>query len=194
MRQALSLAIDRATLVGRVLKGGRQPATHFTPPGMGGYDGPARLRFDPAEVKARLAAAGFPGGNGFPAMELMIDSREHHVIVAEAVQQMWRQHLGTAVTLRNQETQVLNAAKRTMDFQIVRGSWNATTYQDPIYFLGAWQTGGLYNESKWSNAEYDRLIERTWTADLAARNEAFRQAEKVWLAEQPRCRFVFRRR
>eukprot|EP01034_Spumella_vulgaris_P046321 gene46320-57767_t len=43
---------------------------------------------------------------------------------------MWRQQLGIAVTLRNEETQVLNTSKRAMDFQAVRGSWNATTYQD----------------------------------------------------------------
>ncbi len=185
VRQALSLAIDREALVRTVIKGGKRAATHFTPVGMGGYEPPARVTFAAAQAKARLAEAGFPGGRGFPPLELMIDAREHHVIVAEAVQQMWQRHLGIAVTLRNQETQVLNAAKRTMDFQLVRGSWNATTYQDPIYFLGAWQTGGLYNEAKWSNAEFDRLIDATWTADTAARQEAFRRAEEVLLTELP---------
>ncbi len=185
VRQALALAIDRAALVESVIKGGKRAATHFTPPGMGGYEAPARLRFDPAEAQARLAAAGFPGGKGMPAIELMIDAREHHVIVAEAVQQMWQRHLGITVKLVNQETQVLNQAKRTMDFQMVRGSWNATTYQDPIYFLGAWQTGGLYNEAKWSHAGFDALIDATWTPDLAARNAAFRRAEEVLLTELP---------
>lgn len=185
VRQALSLAIDREALVRSVIKGGKRAALHFTPPEMGGYTATARLRFDPAAAKARLAAAGFPEGRGFPALELMIDAREHHVIVAEAVQQMWQRHLGIAVTLRNQETQVLNAAKRTMDFQLVRGSWNATTYQDPIYFLGAWQTGGLYNEAQWSNAAYDRLIDATWTSDLAARRTAFAAAEDILLEELP---------
>jgi len=185
VRQALSLAIDREALVRSVIKGGRRAATHFTPLALGGYDAPALLRFDPTAAKEQLAAAGFPGGRGFPSLELMIDSRENHVIVAEAVQQMWQRHLGISVTLRNQETQVLNAAKRTMDFQMVRGSWNATTYQDPIYFLGAWQTGGLYNESKWSNAAFDQLIAATWTSDLNGRNQAFRQAEEILLTELP---------
>ena len=185
VRQALSLAIDREALVRSVIKGGKRAATHFTPSGIGGYEPPALLRFDPAEARRRLAAAGFSDGRGFPALELMIDAREHHVIVAEAVQQMWRTHLGIDVRLRNQETQVLNAAKRTMDFQMVRGSWNATTYQDPFYFLGAWQTGGLYNEAKWSNADFDRAIDATWTSDGAARLAAFRRAEEHLLAELP---------
>lgn len=185
VRQALSLAIDREALVRSVIKGGKRAAAHFTPSGIGGYEPPARIRHDPAEARARLAAAGFPDGRGFPSVELLIDSREHHLVVAEAVQQMWRRHLGIEVALRNQETQVLNAAKRTMDFSLVRGSWNATTFQDPYYFLGAWQTGGLYNEAKWSNAAFDRLIETTWTPDEAARREAFRKAEEILLTELP---------
>ncbi len=185
VRQALALAIDRTALVRSVIKGGKRPAAHFTPPGIGDYQPPARLGFDPAAARTRLAEAGFADGKGFPALELMIDAREHHVIVAEAVQQMWQRELGITVRLINQETQVLNQAKRSMDFQLVRGSWNATTYQDPIYFLGAWQTGGLYNEAKWSDAAFDRAIDATWTADPAVRTAAFQAAEARWLEELP---------
>jgi oligopeptide transport system substrate-binding protein len=106
-------------------------------------------------------------------------------VIAEALQQMWRQHLGIEVLLRNEETQVLIASKRSMNFNLSRGSWNATTYQDPFYFLGAWRSEGLYNEAKWSNAEFDRLIDSTWTTDVAARAEAFRKAEALFLEELP---------
>ncbi|MBL9206208.1 MAG: peptide ABC transporter substrate-binding protein [Opitutaceae bacterium] len=193
VRQALSLAIDRERLTDRVVRGGTRPAWHFTPDGMGGYTAPDRLGFDPVEARRLLAEAGFPEGRGFPAVELLIDSRELHRVVAEAVQQMWRQHLGISITLRNEETQVLNASKRAMDFQMVRGSWNATTYQDPIYFLGAWQTTGLYNEAKWSNPSFDQLIDSTWTSDLARRQAAFRQAETIFLEELPAIPLFFTR-
>ncbi|MFO1447056.1 MAG: peptide ABC transporter substrate-binding protein [Opitutaceae bacterium] len=193
VRQALSLAIDRERLTGRVVRGGTRPAWHFTPDDMGGYTAPDGLRFDPVEARRLLAEAGFPEGRGFPAVELLIDSRELHRVVAEAVQQMWRQHLGISITLRNEETQVLNASKRAMDFQMVRGSWNATTYQDPIYFLGAWQTTGLYNEAKWSHAAFDQLIDSTWTSDLARRQAAFRQAETIFLEELPAIPLFFTR-
>jgi len=185
VRQALSLAVDRERLTDRVVRGGTRPASHFTPDGMGGYTAPRLLKFDPAEARRLLADAGYPDGRGFPEVELLIDAREVHRIVAETVQQMWRQHLGITIILRNEETQVLNASKRNLDFQMVRGSWNATTYQDPIYFLGAWQTTGLYNEAKWSNAAYDQLIESTWTSDLAQREASFRRAETLLLEELP---------
>ncbi len=185
VRQALSLAVDRERLTRQVLKGGRRPAWHFTPPGTGGYTARDRLSFDPEKARALLKAAGYEGGRNLPAIELLVDAREQHRVIAETIQQMWRQQLGINVTLRNEETQVLNSSKRGMDFQLVRGSWNATTYQDPFYFLGAWQTGGLYNESKWSHAEFDRTIEATWTNDRPARAAAFQRAEDIFLEELP---------
>ena len=185
VRQALSLAVDREQLARAVLRGGRQPATSFTPPSMGGYSAKARTAFDPERARALLAEAGYPEGRGMPAIEVLMDSREYHRVIAEAVQQMWKQHLGVQVTLRNEETQVLIASKNKMDFNLARGSWNATTYQDPFYFLGAWQTGALYNEAKWSNEEFDRCIAATWTADLGAREAAFQRAEEILLDEVP---------
>ncbi|MFM9091854.1 MAG: ABC transporter substrate-binding protein [Verrucomicrobiota bacterium] len=185
VRRALALAVDREALARRVLRGGREPATHFTPPGTGGHTARARLGHDPEQARALLAAAGFPGGRGWPGLELLVDAREHHRVVAEAVQQMWRRELGVEVRLRQEETQVLNASKRTMDFQLVRGSWNATAYDDPHYFLGAWRTGGLYNEAGWSHPAYDAEVERTWTTDAAARAAAWQRAEEILLAEVP---------
>ncbi len=185
VRQALALAVDRERLTRQVIKGGKVPAWNFTPPGIGGYTARGRLNFDPERARALLKEAGFEGGKNFPTLELLVDAREQHRVIAEAVQQMWRQHLGISVTLRNEETQVLNASKRQMDFQMVRSSWNATTYQDPFYFLGAWRTGALYNEAKWSNAKFDRMIEATWTVDAAARAAAFQRAEEVFLEDVP---------
>lgn len=185
VRQALALAVDRERLTRQVLKGGREPAWHFTPPAMGGYTTRARLGFDPDRARALLAEAGFTGGANFPPLELLVDAREHHRVIAETVQQMWRQALGITVALRQEETQVLNSSKRRMDFQMVRGSWNATTYQDPFYFLGAWKTDGLYNEAKWSHPGFDALVEATWTNDGAARNEAWQRAEAIFLEELP---------
>lgn len=185
VRQALSLAVDREQLAKAVLRGGRQPARSFTPPGMGGYSAKAHTSFDPERARALLAEAGYPGGKGMPAIEVLMDSREYHRVIAEAVQQMWKQQLGVQVTLRNEETQVLIASKNNMDFNLARGSWNATTYQDPFYFLGAWQTGALYNEAKWANEEFDRCIAATWTADAAAREGAFQRAEEILLEELP---------
>lgn len=186
VRRALALAIDRERLVRQVLRGGTRAATSFTPPGVGDYVAPALVRFDPQEARRLLAEAGFPGGRGFPSVELLFDSRDHHRVVAEAVQQMWREQLGIAVNLRNEETRVLIGSKRQMQFDLARGSWNASSYQDPWYFLGPWATGGLYNEARWSDADYDMAIARAADErDPAVRFAALREAEERLLAQMP---------
>jgi oligopeptide transport system substrate-binding protein len=193
VRQALSLAIDREQLTRVMLRGAGTAAHHFTPPQLGGYTASPTLTYDPARAKALLAEAGFPAGKGLPPVELLFDSREYHRIIAEVVQQMWRQNLGVQTVLRNHETQVVIASKNQMDFDVARGWWNAVTFQDPYYFLGAWKSGALYNEARWSNNDYDAAIEETWTNDSEARLAAFRRAEAIFLEELPAIPIFFSR-
>ncbi|MDX2187357.1 MAG: peptide ABC transporter substrate-binding protein [Opitutaceae bacterium] len=185
IRRALSLAIDREQLARVVLRGAALPATRFTPPGIGDFDTGPLLRHDPEEARRLLAEAGYPGGAGLPPVEVLFDSREYHRMVAEVVQQMWKRTLGIQTILRNHETQVVIASKNSMDFLLSRGWWNASSYQDPYFFLGSWKTGALYNEAKWSNPRFDAEIEASWTADPVARSEAFRRAETILLEELP---------
>ncbi|MFZ9683683.1 MAG: ABC transporter substrate-binding protein, partial [Cephaloticoccus sp.] len=74
VRRALSLALDRASIVANVTRGGQQPAFSFTPPGTAGYEPPAEVSSDPAAARALLAEAGYPGGQGLPQLELLINS------------------------------------------------------------------------------------------------------------------------
>ena len=187
VRQALALAIDREALAHRILGGGREPATAFTPKGLGGYKNPEGLvRFDPVKARQLLAEAGFPEGRGFPSLEILIDSRDPHRLVGETIQQMWRQHLGIEMKMRNEETRTLIANKRLFDFDFVRGSWNATSYRDPHFFLSSWLTGNLYNEAGWSSARYDSLIQQAiHTAEPESRYALFSEAESEFLREIP---------
>src|SRR5205814_805533 len=96
VRAALSLAIDRAALATQVLRDGSKPAASLLPPDAHGYTfrGEPRLQFDPAEAQRLLAAAGFPGGRGCPPIELATNTLDTPRLIAEALQQMWRHHLG----------------------------------------------------------------------------------------------------
>ncbi len=185
VRRAFSLATDRESLVRNVLRGGKVAANAFTPPGLGGYTANPRLAHDPEAARALLAEAGFPGGRGFPRVELVIDSRDNHRAVAETMQQMWNAALGVRVELRNEEPRVLVSSKRAMQFDLIRGSWNAS-YLDPWFFLSPWVTGGLYNEAQWSDARYDALIaEAMGQVNPTARLDLLRRAEDVLLEQLP---------
>jgi oligopeptide transport system substrate-binding protein len=115
VRQALAFAIDRQRIVERVAKGGQTPAQSLTPPNTAGFTAQSRVPHDPERARQLLAEAGFPGGRGFPAFEILFNTNEGHRQIAEAIQQMWRTELGVDARLFNQEAKVYSDTMRRLD-------------------------------------------------------------------------------
>jgi oligopeptide transport system substrate-binding protein len=185
VRRALSLAVDRVRLTGKVMKAGQQPASHFTPPGTGGFHAGVRPHFDPAEARRLLAAAGYPGGVGFPRVELVFNSIDTNRLMAEALQEMWRRHLAIEVTLVNVEWRVYLGSITTGDYGLARSGWTAG-YDDPLSFLTPWVTGDGNNCTSWGDPRYDALIQQARrTHDSVARHALFQQMEDLLAAELP---------
>ena len=185
VRQALAAAIDRAAIVDKITQGGQQPAHSFTPPGVAAYVPPDVVHQDYAEARRLLAEAGYPGGQGLPPLEIMINSSGNHRAIAEAIQEMWRRELGVEVRINNMEQATLLANRRTLDYAIMRAEWSAD-YLDPKTFLDVFRSDSNNNHTGWSNSGYDRLLfEADRTADPAARYGLMQQAEKILLGELP---------
>lgn len=185
VRQALTLAIDRDSIIENVTRGGQRPATGFTPAGMGGYKTPELLEFDPDKARELLKEAGYPGGKGFPKFDILINTSESHRVIAEAIQDMWKQELGIDVGIRNEEWKVYLDTQVKLNYQICRAAWIGD-YMDPITFLTMWITGGGNNNTGWSNPEYDKLIaEANRTGDRAKYYEIMQKAETILLTELP---------
>jgi len=185
VRRALAMSIDREAIVKNVTRGGQLPAYHFTPPGTAGYTARARFPFDIEGAKKLLAEAGYPDAKGLPPVEILFNTLETHRSVAEAVQDMWKRNLGIDARLLNQEWKVFLDSKKSGNYQVSRFGWIGD-YPDPNSFLDMWLTGGGNNDTRWSNAEYDRLIrEAGRTADLDKRLEVFQQAEAILMEEMP---------
>ncbi|MDZ4290211.1 MAG: peptide ABC transporter substrate-binding protein, partial [Prosthecobacter sp.] len=186
VRQALALAIDREGLIRNVLRAGQKPATGFTPPGAGeGYVAPDLMRFDPAKARQLLADAGFPNGQGFPKFDILINTLESHRTIAEAIQEMWKQHLNIPVGVLNQDWGVYLANQRKLDYQVCRAGW-VGDFLDPYTFLSIWQTADGNNNSGWSNARYDALMQASLREpDTAKRMAILTEAETLLLDELP---------
>ena len=123
VRRALSLAIDRESLVKYVTRAGQEPSADLGA-------GRRRRLCRPAQpdlrsrTRAALARRGrVRSSKPLPAITLRYNTLEGHKQIAEAVQQMWKQHLGVQVELENQEWKVFLKTLQATDFQIARMAW-----------------------------------------------------------------------
>ena len=82
VRKAFSMAFNRKELVEKVTKGGEIPAFAYVPP-MAGYEPPKGFKEGIEEAKNLLAAAGYPGGKGFPKVTILYNTSESHKKIAE---------------------------------------------------------------------------------------------------------------
>ena len=75
--------------------------------------------------------------------------------------------------------------QRQSDFDIFYGTW-APDYQDALNFIEQYKTGGGINFAKYSNAEYDKLVEQArneYAKDPAKRRQALIQAETIGIKQ-----------
>lgn len=185
VRRALALALDRKSIVEKILRGGQLPATALTPPGLPGYTPPSGTPSDPAAARALLAEAGFPGGRGLPPLEMLFNTSGNHRLIAEAVQEMWRRELGVDVRLTNQEFKVVLSERRAGRYQIMLSDW-VGDYLDPTTFLDLWRSDSGNNHTGWANPEYDALLfTAARTAEPATRAAQLQKAEALMLASAP---------
>jgi oligopeptide transport system substrate-binding protein len=185
VRRAFAMAIDRKTLVEKVTKGSQQPAGCLTPPDTAGYTCASAIPYNAEEAGKLLAEAGHPQGRGLPPIELLYNTSESHKLIAEAIQQMWKEHLGVEVSLVNQDWKVYLASMGNLDYQIARSAWIGD-YLDPNSFLDCFVTGGGNNRTGYASPVYDKLIARAaQTAEQQQRFAVFQEAEQVLLNDAP---------
>ena len=75
--------------------------------------------------------------------------------------------------------------QRQSDFDIFYGTW-APDYQDALNFIEQYKTGGGINFAKYSNAEYDKLVEQArneYANDPVKRRQALIQAEVIGIKQ-----------
>lgn len=158
VRQAMSMSVNRETLINTVLKQSAEPAYSITPPGTLGYQPPQLFSYDPEKARSLLADAGYPDGEGWPGIELIYNTSESHRQVAVALQQMWKDVLNIEVTIANQEWKVYLDSVTQMDFDIARRGWIGD-YVDANNFLDLYLTGGGNNNTGYADPVYDDLIQ-----------------------------------
>jgi len=184
VRRALALAVDRHRIVERITRGGEQPAFHFTPDGIPGYQPPDGLAHDPAGARRALEQAGFPGGRDFPTLDYLLTNPRVEQQIAVELQAMWQTELGIRVELHQNEMKVYQSAQTALDYDVSRSSWIGD-YNDPNTFLELFTSENGNNRTGWKNARYDRLMsEANRQLDRTRRASLLREAEKMLVEEE----------
>ncbi|URZ14267.1 peptide ABC transporter substrate-binding protein [Clostridium felsineum] len=192
VREALTLAIDRESIVKNITKGGEKPATSFVPSSIKLSDGKAfknkeyySAKGDVKKAKALLAEAGYPDGKGFPTIQIMYNEGSNNQDVTQALQDMYKKNLNINVTLQSVERKVQLDNLTKQQYQICRASWIAD-YNDPMTFMDMYVTGGGNNNPGYSNSEYDALIkDAKSTPDTTKRIDDMHKAEDILMRDLP---------
>jgi oligopeptide transport system substrate-binding protein len=196
VRQAFAKAVDKDTLINKVLEGAMVQANTIIPPGMPGYNekSAAIQAFNAAEAKQLLADAGFPEGADFPKISLAINNQDPtYAKIAAALQQMWKETLGVDIEINTEElakfnddlTATANKPDDPAAFSFYISVWGAD-YPDPQNFVSQQlRTDVGNNNGHYSNAEFDKLVDQADVdPDMSKRLQLYQEAETIALTEE----------
>ena len=177
VRQAFAAAVDWNRIVNLASSGDLTAATSMVPPGIPGRSSTDFLpAYDPAAARQELAAAGYPGGTGFPTVTLVsTDTGFDGAILADL-----QRNLG--ITLKYETLDFNDYFDRLASdppaFWTL--SWVAD-YPGANDFLGLLLgTGSTNNYGHWTSPAFDAAIAKAVAAaDPASATAAFDAAQAI---------------
>lgn len=189
MRRALSMAIDRDTIV-KILNGGQKPAGFFTLPSLAAApkqeDYPDyAIHSDPEGAKKELQAyldETKTTLKDIPPITLMHNTSAAHATIAQAVQQMWKETLGIDITITTQDFAVYQDTLKNDAPHVWRLGW-CFDYPDTHNFLyDVFRFTGptTNNHTNWANPDFQKLLDQAKTmSDNVERSKLYAQAEDL---------------
>ena len=114
VREALAITIDRERVTEADLDGATQPANSFLPLGDKKH---AKIGLDIERARQLLELAGYPNGESFPRIRLVVNRNDIQQRVARSVARMWKQNL-------NLDTDILVKDSAEMESVRVAGAYD----------------------------------------------------------------------
>lgn len=174
IRQALSYAVNRQVLADKVLGAGTLPSLGIVSRDLAFNKGKdfavaakttEGVTYNKAKAQKLLKEGLAEVGQSKLSFTLLGDDTDISKQVTESLQSQIQQ------TLPDVDVSVSNVPFKTRlqrsedgDFDVVVSAWGAD-FADPISFLDLFTSDNSYNNGKWKNAEYDKLITASKTTD-----------------------------
>ena len=183
VRRAFAQAVDWKRLVTLAGPASQVPANSMVPSGIPGH--PARdfsPSYNPAGARAALAAAGFPGGTGFPDIALVTPGGA----IDEAIVAQVKANLGVTIGLETMDTKSYFDRLAADPPAFWSLSW-AADYPGANDFLGVLLGGGQSNNyGKWDSPEFDQALADAGTAtDATGVQAAYERAQEIVQRDVP---------
>ena len=125
VREALALGFDRDRVSEDDLGGSTEPAKRFLPEVVSEASKPVvekseLLEKDYERARTLLAEAGYPRGQGFPKVRLLINRNEQQRIVAQSISAMWHAMLNIDTEIIVKSWEEYQAAALAGDYDVMR--------------------------------------------------------------------------
>jgi peptide/nickel transport system substrate-binding protein/oligopeptide transport system substrate-binding protein len=185
VRKAFNYAVDREAIVTNVYGDIKAlPAHAFLMPGYPASDVEGNLTeyqtYDCDKAKEHLSEAGYPEGEGFPALEMWLRNEGPALqAVYQAVAASIQQCLNVQIEVSNKDFKVYMDALNAKPTQLQLGGVSyGMDFLDPSNLLGIWVSTGRHS---WKNDEFDQLVAEasSMTGDPQTRLEMFQEAERI---------------
>ncbi|HEX9368120.1 MAG TPA: ABC transporter substrate-binding protein [Vicinamibacterales bacterium] len=193
VRKAIGYAIDRDAIVKYLRRGFASTAVGILPPMSWAFQREVfDFRYDPAEARRLLDAAGFPDPDGDGprprlALTLKTSTAEMYRIQAAAIQQDLAR-VGIALEVRSQEFATLLGDVVKGNFQMYTAQFVGVTDPDMLrrVFHSAQAPPNGLNRAHYRNVEVDRLIEQASAmTDDEQRRVLYEQAQTAIARDVP---------
>jgi peptide/nickel transport system substrate-binding protein len=191
VRQAISCAIDRNTIIQTLLRGHARPAISLLPPTHWAWTGDvAHFDYDPARAAHLLDEAGYPAGpDGVRFHVTMKTSTVEDVRSLAAVLQQQMARVGIAIDIRTYEFATFYADVTRGAFQLYSLRWIGGNEQ-PDIFSYAFSTARFSpkgaNRGHYSNAKLDALLDdAAVSTDQERRRADYVEAQQILSRDLP---------
>ncbi|WP_242143399.1 MULTISPECIES: peptide ABC transporter substrate-binding protein [unclassified Bacillus cereus group] len=168
LRLAIAMAYDKKGLANVILNDGSKPADYFVPKEFAkspdGKDFRKEngnlLKTDVKKAKEHWEKAKKELGKDAITVELLNYDTESSKKIGEYLKGELEKNLpGLTVNLKNQPFKQKLKLETDQNYELSFAGWGPD-YLDPMTFIDMFVTNGAYNQSGYSNPEYDKLVEQ----------------------------------